>query len=1416
MLKRIIKNRKSPIFLKVFGSLFFLGLFFYLFSFGQSTNNIPKEYITNYMVGWDWWNLQDIFVQIESANRVWNVIPTSKFQELNKSFENIFKYFPQEYDFKITYQDCLSLSEELWVGYSYNKLVGFMDTCHKPLRQILDKINTRYTVKAEANVNPVSWPAPLTVTFDARASTDPSNETIPSKNFYRYYRDTKWVDKTMWIWPVLNYTFDEPWNYLVHLTVRSSNNITKWIFDWSKDISIDVSPKVASVVVYANWRKLDKVSKVKIWIHEAQRWVIFDPSATIPMWGRVLQSYRWEVSSSDWFKYVKQWQWAPSIMNLPLPWQWEFVVSLTVTDNQNNNVTEKFFLLVSDPVAIIKQSPEVWNTSTTFSFDSSPSYSIISSIKLVTWEIFDQKWDKIDMIQWKSIRKQFKKPGLYVIKLTVEDGLWQINVDIINLFVESTPPIPQFSITPTTTWKHPSQFVLDASLSSDIDVMNWHDKLDYEWIFDKPNFVQIIESKDNNKNIVVNFNDIWKHKIKLIVKDSYAKINEVEREIEIKSVLRPEIVVQPKATVWWNSVWFEVKSNKELINFSRNFGDGDTASIQSNKIAHTYNKVWVYNIKLQVSDKNWMQNEVSEIVFIGDKDSPIGAYAVVGNQSRIMTQNDTCEFIVSDTEFVYPAYMVSRYQDIRIDTSDSVNSKWEKSNLSFYFQPKNGEIYKQQNFSYKFDELGCTYVDFTTEDTALNKNSKQRIWFRVYNALPKIDNLILTYPQHGNEVWVGFKENNVRDIFNSEIDPLIVKVTAMNPVDSDWFVSYYKWYYYYKDDPSRQLEVKVTPSDIPYVFFSLPKMPGEFMFGVTLYDNDDGKQSSEDIIWNWPIVFFPPDVTRPDVPMVTLKADRTTVEVWDEITFDVISKIVSDRPDFVKERTIYYDFDWDGVYDLITKKDRVTYTYTKPNSTWYVPRATVLYRWYKWVGQWWSIIVKKSLKPRILTVLYDRLLLIRDVSIWDILEHNMCLSLVDCRKWDEEFLFSGFWNSGLIFEYPDYKKYVLDLDLKDQFANESNKKRVIDVKSWNVETGDIKILSLPEMFDSDWIEEIFVGSSLNNSILFYINYNWEWECFVDKDISLDSDWDSDPTNDKDFACNELAFVKYNPVYQSTIWRVFYQNRDGQNSFKDFVVSFLDLAVELDDETLLLQQDLMRLINSLDLSKSENNWLKSLLLVLQQNLIDPMNIKSNLVAVQTHVRDNIILLDKDQAELYDSIVARLESRASVAAMWGNEYEQYKAEILSIIPFSMKPQIETMFFEFESVVSDMSWDSTWWATQQDNRRELLNQILSVIWKKVVVLQEWQKLKSDEIDSIDMEMIIIPSMCKIMEYYSIPSDKCVMQDIKKVPTGVPVEWKWMNSLVRTLLWILWVLIWWFIVVISVFAIKSRLTRQEEGEEI
>lgn len=155
---------------------------------------VPNDYKANYTIQNDRNEISRIFVEIEANNDIWVQTSSSTFAALYNHFTNIFPKFPQEYTFKVTYQRCLQLTQTLWSHYDYNNFVSFMDLCFDPLSTILSQIDANYTVTAVAKANPTTWPAPLTVTFDARNSVDPSNETIPSNNYYRYYRDVAGVD----------------------------------------------------------------------------------------------------------------------------------------------------------------------------------------------------------------------------------------------------------------------------------------------------------------------------------------------------------------------------------------------------------------------------------------------------------------------------------------------------------------------------------------------------------------------------------------------------------------------------------------------------------------------------------------------------------------------------------------------------------------------------------------------------------------------------------------------------------------------------------------------------------------------------------------------------------------------------------------------------------------------------------------------------------------------------------------------------------------------------------------------------------------------------------------------------------------------------------------------------------------------
>lgn len=1372
---------------------------------------VPDYYKANYSISTDWENIKRIFVEIEANNQIWAQTPAESFETLYNSFSHIFPRFPQEYNFQITYQKCITLTQTLgnW-AYNYDLFSSFMDNCFKPLSNILNTIDSSYTVKPNATVNPSNWPAPLTVTFNASTSIDPSSETIPENNYYWYYRDTNWVDQVIWNKSVLSYTFEKAWNYIVHLTVRSSNS-NNWIFDWSKDIAVNVRPMSAAISVYANWKKLNSLEKTKFGTQEWVNWIILDGSATIPIWERQILQHARKIEWWNGFSLKKEWENSPWIIKVYLPNEWEYKVTLTTKDNEWNTISETYSIVLADPVAIIKRTPDEWTTSTSFTFDASSSYSVTSSIKLYTREIFDSNWNKKTTYQGKSIRYQFIEPGSYTVKLTVSDNNWEANTDTNIIYVESTTPIAQFTFAPDSTWTYPSKYILDASASSDIDMSNWVDDLYYSWTFSNPNTTNIQNIEWNNKKIKVSFDTLWEQKIKLTVTDRYGKTNDIEKSINVQSTLRPEITILPKAATWWTTINFIVKSNKDILNYSRSFWDGNTISTQTNKVSHKFNKVWIFKINLNVYWADWDANSITDNVFIWEKNAPIVWYVVKNKANETIRQKEVC---TDPTNWnTYPAYKVTRYEDITIDPGDSVNTKWTKTDLKYFFQPKYWDIYNKNTFKNNFNELWCTYVDITVEDWAVGVSSKDRIWFKVYNSLPVLDNLIISFPQYGNEVGIWFNQNSAGDVFNSDSD-LTVKVTAQNAKDTDGFISYFKRYYYNKDDPSRRIETKITPSSINYTYFEL-KEPWEYMFWVTIYDNDEWKTVSEEVLWNWPIVLLTQDSKNIDIPIVTLKINKSSVEVWDEVTFDVSSKIISDRSDFEQERTIRYDFDWDGEWDLITKDDEVTYVYEKADTDGYNPRVWVLYRWYEWTAKWSTIIVKDALKPRLLYTKAWNFVLFRDISLWEIENSTTCLSVIDCKKNDKNYTKDTKKEPNYVFRYPKYQKYLLSIDLQDEFANTISKNMDIELKWIKTDNGktvnytwDIKLLTIPEGTEKeDWTLEIFVWNNLDNSVLFYaLNEKLSWECFVDIDITDDTA--------EDFKCNseEPFLQKYTPQYTSKVWRVYYE-KNGTWMYKEFTVSFLDYSVKLDEEKQKIYEKLDKIIK-----ETEDEDLKVLLINLQWWLLNESETQANTIALHEYL-ENQKKSKKDEAETQEIswILSSLTDETVLSSIWWTEYDIAKAEILGILPRNLRTKVSSLFNDFEA--AETNFEN--WTSQQDERKSILQNILQTIISKTT--EDLKNQKDDEISKSDLDEVVVPNICKIMWYYNIVSNTntCSNMDNVKVPDTEKVEkaeklsknklWTWLKVLLITLCSLIGI----FVLLVIFFAVKAKINRNKEEEE-
>lgn len=1374
---------------------------FWLIFFASTNAQIPDTYKANVESQAKYDKIvNELFVEIQAKSQIGQPISTTVFSELYQLFWDIIPHLPNKYSFNIIYQQCLTLSQTLSNGYNLNTLASFMDNCFKPFVKTVEEINKDYTIKPTGSINPITWPAPLSVTLDARASIDPSDQTIPNNNFYRYYRDVSGVDRTIGIGNVLNYTFQEPGLYTVHLTVRSSNKTTQGIVDGSQKFSVDVTPRSANIVAFANGQRLKKTEKIKLWLQEGQRGIVLDGSTTTARGGRILTNHRRDITGPNGFAATRAGEGIPWTLRVVLADQWEYTINLTVFDNQNNQLTEKFSLAISDPVSLIKQIPEVGNTSVSYTFDGSTSYSITSRLRLHTREIFDNNGNRSDTFQGKNITKQFTRPGTYVVRLTVVDEEGNENMEPRQVFVESTPPIAQFLSTPTPEVLYPSEFVLDAWVSSDIDMANGFDTLTYKWEFSSPT-TEVIESTEWGKKIRVLFNEVAKHIVKLTVIDQYGKSSTIEKEFDIKSTIRPKIFINPTATARWNQVNFVAQTNKNVLWYERDFGNGVKRTVQERNTSLIYQMIGVYKVILKVNNGS-ETNEISSLVFIGEKDSPIPWYSVENPSLGLtITQNDICEDEAGWTKVEVPAYRVDRYKDIRINATSSVNVKGEKKNLKMFFRPRNDQIFRDVagSFNYKFNELGCQFIDLTVEDDLVGKNSAVKIWFKVVNALPTLDNIILSYPQFGNDSWIGFQQAAAvqEEIFTTGFDPLIVKVTATNARDADGLLSYFQRYYYDKNDPARILGTKLSPGDVPYTFFSLPKTPGEFAFWVKMYDNDGWNQRSEDIIGNGPVVFFPPDTNRPDIPLVTLKVDKTNVEVGEEITFDIISRVLSEKPDFIQERVIQIDFDGDGEYDLTTKTDRIKYIYTKPNAEWYTPKASVLYRWYRGLAKGENIIVKNGLKPRLLFDSADTLTLVRDISIWDIENQSICMDFTNC---DDPTYVRTERDDGFIFNYPLTGKYVVSMDVVDKNANSAAQRRPLDIQE-NKEL--LNILSIPEASTINEIPEIFVGKNLDNAILFYIKYNNPTGvCYIDANIEQDSDKDGNKEQDKDFLCNDIHLESYGSNYENITGKIYYEE-EWVLKTQDFVVSFLDFELELDEKTKQAYLLISEILGSIDPTLTDNQFLVDQIVALKESLLDKADVWAIIVSIKDTINTQNLTLSTSESEKLTILIDLLQDKSSSAAMGGTVYDQAKAEILSILPSNLRSEIMLLFTDFEN------WVGTNERTLQEIQKDILQNIGVVIGRSVAASSS--DIQADQIDPIDMKDIIVPNICLITQFYNIPTETCTYdnEEIKNIPTTTQeVGTKtWLASWIKIMLIVLSVFVIGFIGLVILFAIKAKI---------
>lgn len=1445
-------------------SLFSITLAQVISSRNSKHNNVPNYYYANYEFADDWDAINERFRKAKARYGINNNFSRSEFVDLYRHFDNVFPHLPNR--FSTTYERCLILASNLSNGYSDTDMESLMgNSCYKSLSQAMGTINSSYTVKTTASSNPAGWMAPVTITFDARGSSDPSQETLPVDNFFWYYRDENWVDTPMWQWQIINYTFEESGKFIVHLVARSSN-VDEWILDWEQNLTINVTPKAADIVVYANTRRMDKNEKLKIWTTEAEKWVVFDGSLTVPRWWRKIEEHQWIITNNSEVIYDSKWQkWSPKYINRELKWDWEFKVTLTTRDNENNVVSATYSLYVSDPVTVIKQTPAEWTTSTTYNFDGSASYSITKKLDTYFWEVFDANWDdktnwvKIDYKDGKKMSINFsdkkQRPWNYLVRLTVTDIAWTSNVETREIYVESTPPTPQFIAVPTKIWTYPSEFTLDASSSTDIDVSNWVDSLEYFWSFSSPNDVEILSWENNNEKIVVRFNTKGKHKVTLTVTDQYWQSASISKELKIESTLRPEITAKPWVITRKELMKFESKVNALSIHeYERKFWDWtNNASSWIKNTEHQYDHKWIFDVTLKVTDdEGW--NEVKQRVFVWEVGYPILAYKVIDNRWYEIQANDVCR-VKSETWVKEElAYSVDRYARFNVNPSISVNTKWISNWLSYAFAVEsimwiNNETKVARDWNWSFSQTWCHYIDLTVHDNNVWKDAEERIRFNVKNALPTLKNVTLTFPQYPDDnsmFTFGSTTDTNRAAFDcSGTTNLIIKVTAVDAEDSDGTISRLRFYYYNTDDPSRILEYKNTWINAPYAYFAIPRMWWEYKFWVEVYDNDGWMINSDEYLASNPAIFFPASCNDSDVPTITLTVSSQNIQVWDQVTYTIKSRITSNNEDFATDRTFYYDFTWDGVWDLISKQDTATYTFMEEYEDGVVPRAAVEYRRKLGITDWAKIYVKNGIKP---VLLYDSIgnkVIFRDLSVWVFQQRQICFDVAQCNAWNTSYqkthLVTDIWslaswiptditkNDSFLRTYPEYWTYNVSIYLKNKYG--------MEVTTWfSITTTDnsnnwllapwVNMITIPKTTFSekvvetnawkvkDYRAEIFLNEAMNNTLLMYVNSE-HGDCYVDTDISTDSDGDRNPENDKNILCNKIAKISYEPNYENTIWRVYFTAKNSETwrdelSYKNFYVTFEWqnwYVLGLDEEKSKIYHDITVLIDWIPDTSNENTELKSYLNILRKNLNNTSEVTALVIDINSLIDGWWIRLDSNQKGLLNSVLSSLSNPDTVTAVsvWMDGYERNKVEILELLTkwSSIREKVEWMFAEFEENISGYT---------PKEKADAINEI----WETILKANK----KNKEYD----DGILTYYFCNLLNYYDVASSsaKCggswESTILDNYQDGATSPWEknwWLPWRLKIILVILvsWVLI--MIWTIVFFSIKARLNSGSEEDE-
>lgn len=758
------------------------------------------------------------------------------------------------------------------------------------------------SLKGNIEASPQSGNAPLTVTFRGKV-TDPSGTVIPSSS-YIWWFDNGWIKKVVGRGQSINYTFRDEGNFTIFLDVKSNHKNAAGYTDvlpFSTRSVIGVKEKIASVILNINGFSLREADEIKFTPEEWNYGLIFDATSSTPTGGAKFTRTEWNF----WNGVERKYNGSPKIERVVYSREGNYPVSMKLTTNEGKTIERKFTIAVHKPIATIQSNIDDGFIGDKFTF--STRSSVNEKNLSFTWNLIDITNDKVILTKnGSTFSYSFPDKWRYNVQLKVKDSAGNEDTDTKIIYINSRAPVADFSYTIPDPSK-PNRVLLDGTKSYDPDFSD-DGKLKYNWTINGEKIE--LDAIDSKWAIgYYTFNSVWDHSVVLEVIDPDDMNSIKQYKVKITSTLSVEFSNLPRVAQRWGIMRFSVTSPNARY-FEWDFWDGEKKQSTTAKIDHTYQKSWVFTVKLVVRNSDGVTNSFSKTVYVSESDAP---YAVIDMDfwGAEVPNFDTSACSGG-------AYIVNRTKTIYFKWGDSVNIDGTSNGLSYSWKIGNDKFVSGRDSSYKFDELGCFPIKLTVKSNNNGSTHSVNTWVKVENLKPTFTSLNIQAQ-------------------SLESDPVIVNVNAVGAQDLDGVIQSYLWYYYTDSDNDPQ-DFRIT--SVPNTTFVIPKISGNYYFVVVMKDNNDGRYSSEESWENKYFISLSGD--NINTPLIDFKVNKSSVFIGEESIFSVKVKNILWQ-DITDKSEYAWDFDGDGFYDQETTTGEVSHRF-ESSGTFYT-KVRVKYKW---------------------------------------------------------------------------------------------------------------------------------------------------------------------------------------------------------------------------------------------------------------------------------------------------------------------------------------------------------------------------------------------------------------------------------------------------------------------------------------